>query len=182
MSAVAHRYPTYKRVTSAIVLMLAALWIGYLLLAPNPGAHNPGAGIPIGTPAPDFELQTIDGETYRLSDLKGKAVLINFWASWCPPCRAEMPTLQAAYEQYESEGLVILAVNLNEPELAIRSFQEDYGITFPIVVDKQDRVSRMYDIVPLPTTYFVDRDGIVQGKWTGELRMPQLEMLLKKIL
>lgn len=182
MSAQAQRYPTYKRATSAILLLMLGMWIAYLLLWPSQGSAARGSGIPVGDVAPDFELKTITGETYKLSDLRGQAVMLNFWASWCSPCRAEMPTLQKAYEEYEAQGFVILAINLNESDIAIRGFQEKYGLTFPIVVDKDDRVSRMYDIVPLPTSYFIDREGIVQAKWTGEIRTDQLRLLLRKIL
>lgn len=182
MSAATLRYPTYKRVTSAIVLLMVALWAGYLLLWPNPGASAAGLGVPNGKPAPDFELKTVEGKAIKLSDLKGKAVMINFFATWCPPCRAEMPTLQEVYKQYEAQGFVVLAVDLNEPEVAIRSFRDSLGLTFPIVVDKDDKVSRMYDIVPLPTSYFVDKKGIVHTKWTGEIRKEQLEAVVKQLV
>ena len=176
------RYPTWKRMTSATFLGLLAVWFLYVLLWPNQGNAAPGEGIPIGQAAPDFELKTVDGQVYKLSDLKGKPVLINFFATWCPPCRAEMPLLEETYKQYKDQGFVVLAVNLNESDVVITSFQQKLGLTFPIVVDKSDAVSRAYDIVPLPTSYFVDREGVVRGLWKGEIRKPQLEELLKKIL
>lgn len=179
MSAQVQRYPTYKRITSWVVLAIAVLWAGYLLLAPD--AKAAGTGIPNGQDAPDFELKSPDGKTVKLSDFKGKAVMINFWASWCPPCRAEMPALQEVYKEYESQGFVVLAVNLGESDLVVRSFAEKLGLTFPIVIDANDRVSRMYDIVPLPTSYFVDKNGIVQGKWTGEIKKEQLKTFVKKL-
>lgn len=174
------RYPAYKRITSAVTLLLLGLWAGYVLLWPNSG--QAGAGVPIGSAAPDFELKTLEGETIRLSDLKGQPVVINFFATWCPPCRAEMPLLQESYTEFQEQGLVILAVDLDESDVAVSTFREKYGLTFPIVIDKGDRVSRTYEIIPLPTSYFVDRQGVVQGMWTGELRKPQLRALLSKIL
>ncbi len=182
MTAAAISYPRWKRRTSAGVLAFLALWALYVLLWPNQGSKAAGVGIPNGAPAPQFELTGLDGKTYKLSDFKGKPVMINFWASWCPPCRAEMPTLQAAYKEYEAQGFVILGVNLNESEVAINSFKEKTGITFPILIDKDDHVSRLYDIVPLPTSYFVDKNGVVQGKWTGEISKDQLKALIQKIL
>lgn len=176
-----NRYPTYKRVTSAITLLLAVVWFGYVLLWPNSSA-TAGAGIPLGAPASDFELKTLDGETYRLSDLKGQAVMLNFFATWCPPCRAEMPLLEETYETYREQGFVILAINLDESDIAVDAFRTKYGLTFPIVVDRGSNVSQLYDIVPLPTSYFVDRAGIVRGKWTGEIQEPQLLEMLKQIL
>lgn len=175
------KYPRYKRVASFITLALWAIWFGYVLLWPN-SSTAAGAGIPNGAPAPDFELKTVDGQVYKLSDLKGRPVMLNFFATWCPPCRAEMPLLEETYKQYKDQGFVILAVNLNESDVAVTSFQQKMGITFPIVIDKGDHVSQAYDIVPLPTSYFVDKNGIVQGKWTGEIRKDQLMLLLKKIL
>lgn len=182
MTAAVIRYPTYKRVTASVIIGLFGLWVAYLLLWPSQGSKAAGTGIAVGAPAPDFELKTMDGKTYRLSELKGRPVMINFWASWCAPCRAEMPALQAAYKEHESTGFLILAVNLNEADVAITAFQQKLGLTFPIVIDKEDKVSRLYDIVPLPTSYFVDRNGIVQGRWQGEIRTPQLQAMLKKIL
>lgn len=174
------RYPTYKRVTSAVTLLLWAMWFGYVLLWPNSSA-TAGAGIPIGSPAPDFELRTVDGQVYKLSDLKGQSVMLNFFATWCPPCRAEMELLEETYQQHKEQGFLILAINLNESDVAVSSFQQKLGLTFPIVIDKGDQVSRRYDIVPLPTSYFVDKDGIVRGKWTGEIRQPQMLEMLKQI-
>ena len=178
MSAVAQRYPRHKRITSVLVLLFFALWTGYVLLMPNAAK---GEGIPIGKPAPDFELKTIDGKSYRLSELKGKPVMINFFATWCPSCRAEMPAMVEAYNELKGAGFEILAVNLNESDIAIRTFTEKFQINFPIVVDKDDRISRMYEIVPLPTSYFVDKNGVVQEKWTGEIRKEQLLSLVKKM-
>ncbi len=175
-------HPGYKRVTAGAALLILALWVAHQLLSPVAGAEVAGTGIALGAAAPEFELKTIDGKAYKLSDLRGQAVLINFFATWCPPCKREMPILQEAYQEYRDQGIIVLAVNLNESDVAIRSFQEKLGTTFPIVVDKDDQVSRLYDIVPLPTTYFVDRKGIVQAKWTGELRKEQLRSLLAKIL
>ncbi|MBP2020175.1 peroxiredoxin [Symbiobacterium terraclitae] len=175
------RYPTYKRVTSAITLILAAIWFGYVLLWPNTNA-TAGSGVPVGGPAPDFELKTVEGETYRLSDLKGKAVMLNFFATWCTYCKAEMPVLQEAYEKYRDQGFLILAIDLDESDLAITTFRDQYGLTFPIVVDRGSNVSQRYQIVPLPTSYFVDRSGIVRAKWTGAIDKAQMEALLKQIL
>lgn len=181
MSATVKRYPTYKRATMVTVLLIFALWAGYLLLVPNANGKAPGTGIPNGAQAPDFELKTTDGKVVKLSDFKGQAVMLNFFATWCPPCRSEMPTLQEVYREYESQGFVLLAINLNESNLAVNKFRENYGLTFPIVIDKEDRVSRLYDIVPLPTSYFIDKNGVVQAKWTGELSKEKLRSFMKQI-
>ncbi|HWI61925.1 MAG TPA: thiol-disulfide oxidoreductase ResA [Symbiobacteriaceae bacterium] len=180
MSAVAApRYPRYKRVSTVIVLAIFALWVGYLLLGTD--AKAAGTGIPNGAKAPDFELKTTDGTAIKLSDLKGKAVMLNFFATWCPPCRAEMPALQEVYKEYEAKGFVVLAINLNESNLAVNQFRDKLGLTFPIVIDKDDHVSKLYDIVPLPTSYFINKDGVVVGKWTGEITKEKLRSFVKQI-
>lgn len=181
MAVAVGRYPRYKRVTSGVVLLLTALWAFYVLLVPNE-SKAAGTGVANGQPAPEFELKDLSGKTHKLSDYKGKAVMLNFWASWCPPCRAEMPALEAAYKEYESKGFVILAINLGESDVAIQSFKEKLGLTFPIVIDQDDAVTRAYDIVPLPTSYFVDKNGIVQGRWQGEISKDQLRAMIQKIL
>lgn len=175
------RYPLWKRLTSATFLVLLLGWFGYVLLWPNQSAAA-GMGVPVGKPAPDFELKTVDGQVYKLSDLKGKPVMLNFFATWCPPCKAEMPLLEETYMEYKEQGFVLLAVNLNESDVAVSSFTQKMGLTFPIVIDKSDTVFRQYDIVPLPTSYFIDKNGIVQGLYKGEIRKPALLDMLKKIL
>lgn len=176
------RYPTYKRVTAGITLALWALWFGYLLLWPKPGATGE-IGIAIGQAAPDFTLHTVDGQQYRLADLRGRPVMVNFFATWCPPCKAEMPLLEEAHRREQGSGsdLVILAIDLNEAAVTVRSFQERLGLTLPILIDKGDQVSRRYGIVPLPTSYFIDREGIVRAKATSELRPSHLNDLLQLI-
>lgn len=179
MSAVAQPYPRYKRITTVVVLLIFGLWVAYLLL--GTGGKSTGNGIPNGAKAPDFELKTTDGKVIKLSDYKGKPVMLNFFATWCPPCRAEMPALQEVYAEYESKGFVIIAVNLNESNLAVNSFRDKYKLTFPIVIDTDDRVSRTYEIVPLPTSYFINKDGVVVGKWTGEISKDKLTSYAKML-
>jgi peroxiredoxin len=166
--------------TAAIVLLFFGLWVAYLLLAPEAAAA--GTGVPVGTKAPDFELKTDDGKTVKLSDFKGKPVMLNFFATWCPSCRNEMPALQETYAKYEAQGFVILGVDMGETNLAVQSFKQKLGVTFPTVIDENDRVTKLYDIIPLPTSYFIDKNGVVQSKWTGEITKTQLENILKQLL
>ena len=120
-----------------------------------------------GKLAPNFLLETLEGGELRLSDLRGQAVVINFWASWCKPCRKEIPELVAAYNSYRERGLVILGVNLQEGKGIVRPFAEDFGMNFPILIDRDGEVGDEYRILGLPTTYFVDRDGVVRSVFTG---------------
>jgi len=117
--------------------------------------------------APDFLLETLDGGTLRLSDLQGKAVLVNFWATWCQPCRSELPHLVAAYDRYRQEGLEIVAVNLQEDKDTIAGFVEEFGIQFPVVIDRSGDVSDKYRVIGVPTSFFIDRSGVVRSIYTG---------------
>ncbi len=117
--------------------------------------------------APDFLLPTLDGADLRLSDLRGQAVLLNFWATWCAPCRREIPQFVAAYDQYRDQGLVIVAVNVQEGKDTIRRYAEDFGMDFPVAIDASGKVVDSYRLLGLPTTYFIDRDGVVRSVYRG---------------
>lgn len=127
-------------------------------------------GLAVGNTAPDFELETLDGDTMKLSDYRGEKVMLNFWATWCPPCRAEMPDMQ---KFHENKDVTILAVNLtgtpNESEEKIVGFMEELGITFEVPLDEDLAVSNLYQIKPIPTTYMIDSNGRVQNKAFGAL-------------
>ncbi|RSL29839.1 thiol disulfide exchange role in cytochrome c biogenesis [Salibacterium salarium] len=125
-------------------------------------AEKQGDMLEEGDPAPDFELETLDGETMSLSQMEGSPVLINFWATWCPPCRAEMPDMQTFYEENDIE---VLAVNLTDTESgqsAVSSFVEEMDLTFPVLLDKDVSVAGKYNIQPVPTSFFIDSEGIIQ--------------------
>jgi peroxiredoxin len=119
--------------------------------------------------APDFTLDTLQGETIRLSDLRGRIVVINFWASWCPPCRAETPALQQAYQQYKDAGVVILGVNLTDQDSLsdVKSFVQEFGLTYPILLDRDGSTSLRYRIQGLPSTYFLNRAGVIRTVVVG---------------
>jgi len=117
----------------------------------------------VGYRAPDFTLPTLDGRPVNLRALEGRVVLINFWASWCPPCREEMPALQSVYAQHKPEhGLEILAVNQMEDPVIVVTFAELLGLTFPIPLDSDGAVSQRYQVRGIPTTFLVDRGGVIR--------------------
>lgn len=120
-------------------------------------------------PAPDFALRNLDGSVVRLSELRGQVLLINVWATWCPPCRAEMPTIQAAYEQYAEQGFTVLAVNLREDPRAVAAFMNQYGLTFPALLDVDGAVSATYRASVLPSSFFVDRQGVIRAVYRGPM-------------
>ena len=135
---------------------------------------------------PDFLLETPEGGTLRLSDLQGSPVLINFWASWCPPCRDEIPELVRAYERYQGEGLVIVGVNLQEPDGTVREFAREFGMTFPIGIDRDGEVGDAWrlggPVEGIPTSYFVDETGVIRDFFYGPMTDDTLEEKLAEIL
>ncbi|MBM7540339.1 redoxin domain-containing protein [Amphibacillus cookii] len=138
-------------------------------------------GINIGDQAPPFELETLTGETITLADYQGKAVMLNFWATWCPPCRAEMPDMEKFYQSHEVE---ILAVNLTPTESSendVESFVQDYGLNFNIPLDKEGEVSSLYAIRPVPTTFMIDSNGIIQQRVFGALNYDQMVQALREM-
>ncbi|HHJ12773.1 MAG TPA: TlpA family protein disulfide reductase [Gammaproteobacteria bacterium] len=121
-------------------------------------AQAAAAGSATG-PAPDFTLKTRGGTNTRLSEHRGEVVLINFWASWCAPCRQEMPLLDELYREYEPLGFTILGVNVEEDSRAALAMLEDIPVSFPILLDTESKVSKLYQVVAMPTSVLVDRDG-----------------------
>jgi thiol-disulfide isomerase/thioredoxin len=135
-----------------------------------------------GHPAPDFEFKTLAGETIRLSDFKGRPVILNFWATWCGPCRAEFPELQQVAVE-NSDNLVIIGVNhtsADSPAL-VPDFVEEFGITFPIVLDETGDVVKTYQVLGLPTSVFIDRNGIIQELFTGPVTKTYIESKLSEL-
>jgi len=120
-----------------------------------------------GFTAPDFSLETLDGQTIALSDLRGQVLLINFWASWCPPCREEMPAIQQVYERYRDQDFVVLAVNLQEQDAQVTAFTDRLELTFPVLMDRDGSVFDRYRVMALPSTFFVDRAGVIQELAVG---------------
>ena len=123
-----------------------------------------------GSLAPNFLLETLEGGELRLSDLRGRGVIVNLWATWCGPCRKEMPQFVAAYDRYQDKGLEIIALNVQESPSIIRPFVEDFGVDFPVVLDRRGDVFRGYRVLGLPTTYFIDRQGVVRDVFQGPFR------------
>jgi peroxiredoxin len=128
-----------------------------------------------GAAAPDFSLKAIDGRTYRLSELRGTPVLINFWATWCEPCRLEMPAIEARYQRYGEAGFKVLAVDFDEPAGDVAAFGQDLQLTFPLLLDPGGSVQRMYRVRGYPTSFFVDSQGVVQVVQIGVMTEGQLD-------
>ncbi len=161
------------RIVPIAIAVLALAIGGAVLLSAAPTQAPLAANTPYsfdpGMPAPEFSLQTVDGQTLSLSDLRGKAVMVNFWATWCPPCRAEMPDMQQVYAERGSSDIAILAVNVQEAAELVNQFVARYGLKFPILMDPSGNVFTAYRVSSLPTSYFVDREGRIASVNVGAL-------------
>lgn len=172
---------------SILVLISGAAWIWVSAAAPGDTTAGKIPAPRQGFLAPDFSLLDLQGDRITLSELRGRPVLINMWATWCPPCKAEMPDMQAAYESYREQGFLILAINatFQDSAAAAASFVEEYGLTFPILMDTTGDVSRQYQMRALPTSFFVGREGVIQevvvgGPMSPALLQVRVEQLLEE--
>lgn len=170
--------------------MLVGLGLGFLILAglglmgrlPNLfGGETAVAVAPaMDHPAPDFTLTNLDGESLDTADLRGKNVLVNFWATWCGPCRQEMPMFEAAAAQYAGD-LVVLAVNIGEEPWRVKQFMHDLGLSFTVLMDEANQVQNLYRVRAYPTTYLIDTQGTVRAQHVGLLSEAQLEKYLERV-
>ncbi|MEF7636351.1 redoxin domain-containing protein [Bacillus thuringiensis] len=142
-------------------------------------------GIEIGKSAPDFELTKLDGTNVKLSGLKGKKVILNFWATWCEPCQQEMPDMEAFYKEHK-ENVEILAINYTPSEKGggeekVSNFIKEKGITFPVLLDKNIDVTTAYKVITIPTSYFIDTKGVIQDKFIGPMTQKEMEKRVAKL-
>jgi peroxiredoxin len=144
-----HLFSRSLRRLAALCLSSAALWAAATPLGPT-------------SLAPDFTLRTLEGQNLRLGEQRGRVVLVNFWATWCGPCRQEMPHLNKLYEKYKSSGFVLLGVNVDDDARQAAGVAGKLGVTFPVLPDADKRVSKQYDLSAMPSTVLIDRDGRVR--------------------
>jgi peroxiredoxin len=149
---------------------------GALTAAASPDSSTVKVGNRIGFSAPDFTLPTTDNKEFKLSDYRGKPVILNFWASWCGPCRYEVPAFKSFYEKYGNEGVSIIAVNTQDNPDSALAYAKSDGLKFTIPVDPQGKVANLYNVRGLPTTYFIDENGIITSIKIGPfLFMEEME-------
>ena len=173
-------------------LVVAALIIGLVWFLGRPGvatsqaitltAQATGPAPRIDQPAPEFNLRTLDGQVVSLSDYKGQPVWISFWASWCPPCRAENPDIEEMYQKYKGEGLVILAPAIGEDSSAVAGYVKRTDLTFTVGVDETTELAANYRIVGIPTHFFIDRDGVLRVWRIGSMSTKTMEKNIEKII
>jgi len=173
-----------RRLKIILAIMLASALVSGVVIT-GCSSPSPAQSPQVGKLAPDFELSGLDGQAVSLSALRGKPVLISFWATWCEPCRFEMPFIQEVYEGWtgKTPSLVILAINLGENPSRVERFMEEYGLSFPVLLDANQDVTEKYNIRVIPATFFIDKDGIIQDiKFGAFLSKAEIEMRLSKII
>jgi peroxiredoxin len=143
-----------------------------LLLAACEGERGPAPALAVGKPAPSYAATTLTGDTVALADLRGKVVLLNVWATWCHPCRTEIPALQRLHERNRERGLEVVGVSVDArgEDAAVRAFAGEFGMTFPIWRDPSERVSTMFQAIGVPSTYLIGRDGTLRWRHLGPVR------------
>jgi len=170
--------PSSRRILFVAIMLAAVAWIW---ISRDPSATTTNGHITAAQQdfmAPEFSLQTLDGKTVTLSDLRGQAILVNFWATWCPPCKAEMPAMQKIYDDYKDQNFTILAINMTHQDEVgnIPDFLNRYGLSFPVLLEESGQVAKTYQVRSLPTSFFIDPDGIIQDIVIGG---PMAEALLR---
>jgi peroxiredoxin len=173
----------WRNILAVVVLLGLVGWGVYDYLNSNNSVKEEqrDIGIDIGYTAPDFTVNTLDGERVSLSDYRGKMVILNMWATWCGPCRVEMPEMQRFYEKfkYEGNGVEILAVNMTfrDDVQTIKEFVNEFGLTFPILLDEKNTVGSLYRVLNIPSTWFIDEEGVIREKHIG----PMTEDMMKRV-
>jgi len=148
-----------KTVIRAVIL--AVIFLGIAVAVYNAFIKDKTV-VQVEQEAPDFVLSTLGGDSFQLSALRGKGVVLNFWGTWCQPCKDEMPALEKVYQDFKDQGVTVVGLNIGETDVSVKAFRERYDLHFPIVMDQNKEITQLYGIGPIPTTYFIDQQGIVK--------------------
>ena len=168
-----------RSITRGIILAILALAIGYTVYAN--ASQEEIKVVKKGSTAPDFELVDLNGEKHRLKDYKGQGVVLNFWGTWCGPCEREFPAMENQYAKYKDLGVEIIAVNYKQSDFEVSEYVDKMGMTFPVAIDKKASVFGAYNIKPLPTTIFIDKNGKIQHISKGEMSEQEIQTQMASI-
>jgi cytochrome c biogenesis protein CcmG/thiol:disulfide interchange protein DsbE len=183
-SGVTHVRTTRRALTLASILLVVGGLIALLAFGlANQTPVTGKSGITrVGKPAADFSLPLIGGGDLVLEEQIGRPLVINFWASWCPPCVQEAPALESAWRTYRSEEVLFVGVDIQDAEEDAAEYVRDLGITYPNVLDRDGRVTIDYGVIGLPVTFFVNRDGIIQRRWVGAIDERRLAEFVEELI
>ncbi|WP_150270980.1 redoxin domain-containing protein [Paenibacillus tepidiphilus] len=170
---------TAKKPLQVVILVLLLVLGGYAIASSAFGGAGPARE---GVKAPGFKLYGLDGTLHTLEDYKDKAVVLNFWGSWCAPCVKEMPVLQAGWEKYRERGVAVVGVNVAEDRATVENFVKQVGIDFPVIMDKDRDAVQSYGVSPLPTTFFINKNGKVANIHIGQLDANVLDTQIRKLV
>lgn len=168
-----------RLITRTIILLVL---LGAVVFTIYSSLQKDNTSVGINDSAPNFSLNSLEGTEYELDKLKGKGVLVNFWGTWCKPCKEEMPYMEELYHEYQDQGFEILAVNVSETEVAVKGFVNEYGLTFPVLIDTRSDVLDAFQVSPLPTSFFIDSKGKIVSIKTGTMTKKMIEDEIKKII
>lgn len=170
------------RMAAGAALILVGIGTFFVLRDLTAGASSQGVEEPssivlaeVHYPAPELSLHNLNGAAEMLADYRGQVVLVNNWATWCPPCKAEMPTLESYYEAHAPEGFLIIAIEAGESQTDVEPFVHAYGLKFPVWLDPQNASLAVFRNSSLPNSFVLDRSGMVRYAWTGEISRAMLE-------
>lgn len=179
------RSTAFITLIAAGIFLLGAALIPLLANAQQKALDNSAPIFPPTTieyPVPQLALTDLQGNSVSIDDYRGQVILVNNWATWCPPCKTEMPELQAYYSTHAAQGFAVIAIESGEPADQVISFVHEYGISFPVWLDLQGAALEIFNNWNLPSSYVIDRDGIVRLSWTGPINQPTLEQYVTPIL
>ncbi|RAZ79320.1 thiol-disulfide oxidoreductase ResA [Planococcus halotolerans] len=168
-------------IKTSLLVGFAAVII-YVLFTNLSDIKKSGEALSIGDDAPDFQLINLEGETVKLSDYRGQGVLLNFWATYCPPCKKEMPYMQNQYELFKEKGVTILAVDVAEPQPVVEKFVGEYGLTFPVLLDLNQETTDLYDVAAIPVSFLIDENGKVVDRLSASLTESQIADYMEQIM
>ncbi|CAH2715693.1 Thiol-disulfide oxidoreductase ResA [Neobacillus rhizosphaerae] len=168
-----------RLVIRTIILLVLGAAVVYTLYANF--TKDKKQKVAVGDSAPDFALVDIEGNKHRLSDYRGQGVFLNFWGTWCPPCKKEMPYINNQYHQFKDRGVQLMSVDIQESPLAVQQFADRLKLDFPIMIDPEKEVMNTYGVDLLPATFLIDKDGKVVKYHTGELTENMIKEFMEKI-
>ncbi|MDR0269101.1 thiol-disulfide oxidoreductase ResA [Paenibacillus sp.] len=168
-----------RKKVQIIILLLIVILGGYAIVSQVSGS---GGKPTEGSQAPNFDLLGLDGKAHQLDEYKGKAIVLNFWGTWCGPCVKEMPALQAEWEKWKGKDVVVIGINAGEDKMAVENFANSMNVSFPVLLDPDKEVVSKYGISPLPTTFFVSKNGKISKIHLGQLDLAALDKEIEELV